>query len=94
MHSYNKVVLNTLDRDLRKSQHFQHNSLVDQEFYRDKLYQYNLAMSDEGSDVDDELRKQKKQGRQALDKEIFKEGLEFLGKTASGVGYAFLGLNL
>jgi len=29
-----------------------------------------------------------------LDKKIFKQGLEFLGKTASGVGYAYLGLNL
>ena len=29
-----------------------------------------------------------------LDKEIFKSGLQFLGKTASGVGYAYLGLNL
>ena len=60
MHNYNKKVLYTMDRDLRKSQHFEHASLVEREMLRDKLYQYNLGMSDEGSDVDDELRKQKK----------------------------------
>ena len=32
--------------------------------------------------------------REKLKKEIFHKGLEFLGKTASGVGYAYLGLNL
>jgi hypothetical protein len=94
MHSFNKKVLYSNNRDVRKSLTYQHVSLVDELFLNDKEYQYQLNQSDEGSDVDDELRKQKKQGRQALDKSVFKDGLEFLGKTASGVGYAYLGLNL
>ena len=41
-----------------------------------------------------EQRKLKKMSREKLDAKIFQSGLNTLGKTANGVGYAYLGITL
>ena len=94
MYKFNREVLVSIDRNMTKRAGYEHCSLVEQIVQRDKSYQYNLGIKDDKDDMDDELRKQQDLGRKELPEKVFREGLNTLGRTASGVGYAYLGLNL